>query len=110
MAPSRQAVLGIPSSLLLVLSVAAWPALSTLRADFPQTPHQPAAAGSSASADPALWFAQGQAALQRGDLTTAESAFRRVASLDPQSGSAYANLGVIAMRRKQWDHALTLLQ
>ena len=41
---------------------------------------------------------------------TAETAFRRVLSVDPQSGAAYANLGVIAMRRKEWDHALSLLQ
>jgi Flp pilus assembly protein TadD len=60
--------------------------------------------------DPKAAFAQGQSALQSGDLATAEAAFRRVLSVDPQSGAAYANLGVIAMRRKEWDHALTLLQ
>jgi tetratricopeptide (TPR) repeat protein len=58
---------------------------------------------------PQTWFAQGQAALQSDDLASAEAAFRHVLSVDPQSGAAYANLGVIAMRRKQWDHALTLL-
>jgi Flp pilus assembly protein TadD len=73
---------------------------------------QPSPPGSShASAiDPKAAFAQGQAALQSGDLTAAETAFRRVLSVDPQSGAAYANLGVIAMRRKEWDHALILLQ
>jgi Flp pilus assembly protein TadD len=60
--------------------------------------------------DPQAAFAEGQAALQSGDLASAEAAFLRVLSVDPQSGAAYANLGVIAMRRKQWDHALTLLQ
>jgi Flp pilus assembly protein TadD len=60
--------------------------------------------------DPQAAFAQGQAALQSGDLATAEAAFLRVLSVDPQSGAAYANLGVIAMRHKEWDHALTLLQ
>src|SRR5271165_5816347 len=60
--------------------------------------------------DPQAAFAQGQAALNSGDLATAEAAFRRVLTVDPQSGAAYANLGVIAMRRKEWDHALTLLQ
>jgi Flp pilus assembly protein TadD len=60
--------------------------------------------------DPKASFAQGQAALQSGDLATAEAAFRRVLTVDPQSGAAYANLGVIAMRRKEWNHALTLLQ
>ena len=60
--------------------------------------------------DPKSSFAQGQAALNSGDLATAEAAFRRVLLVDPQSGAAYANLGVIAMRRKDWDHALALLQ
>src|ERR1700726_5209635 len=60
--------------------------------------------------EPKASFAQGQAALQSGDLAAAEAAFRRVLSVDPQSGAAYANLGVIAMRRKEWDHALSLLQ
>jgi tetratricopeptide (TPR) repeat protein len=55
-------------------------------------------------------FAEGEAALRTGDLPLAEKKFRSVLTLDPQSGSAYANLGVIAMRRKQWDHALALLQ
>ena len=73
---------------------------------------QSAASGTSpvASIDPRVSFAQGQAALQSGDLTGAEAAFRRVLSVDPQSGAAYANLGVIAMRRKEWDHALSFLQ
>jgi tetratricopeptide (TPR) repeat protein len=55
-------------------------------------------------------FAQGEAALQRGDLHEAELNFRAVIAADPRAGSAWANLGVIAMRRKEWDHALTLLQ
>ena len=67
-------------------------------------------ASRASGVDPKVSFAEGQAALQSGDLATAEAAFRRVLSVDPQSGAAYANLGVIAMRRKEWDHALTLLQ
>ncbi|MDQ1406648.1 MAG: hypothetical protein QOG55_2277 [Acidobacteriaceae bacterium] len=55
-------------------------------------------------------FAEGEAALRTGDLPLAEKKFRSILALDPQSGSAYANLAVIAMRRKQWDHALALLQ
>ena len=31
-------------------------------------------------------------------------------ALDPQAAGAYANLGVIAMRRKQWPQALEMLQ
>lgn len=72
----------------------------------PGTPHP--AAGSAVN--PAAVFAQGQAALDRGDLAAAETAFRRVLVLDPNAGSAYANLGVVAMRRKQWDSALALLR
>src|SRR6266404_5880777 len=64
---------------------------------------------SNSRIDPQAWFAKGQAALQSGDLDTAETAFRKVLLADPQAGAAYANLGVIAMRRKAWDHAITLL-
>ncbi len=80
----------------------------------PPSQQSPAGAAAHAShtptSDPKASFAQGQAALQSGDLATAEAAFRRVLAIDPQSGAAYANLGVIAMRRKEWDHALSLLQ
>jgi len=54
-------------------------------------------------------FAQGQKALQDGDLDAAEAAFRQVLAADPGSAAAYANLGVVAMRRKEWDRALTFL-
>src|SRR6266704_866177 len=67
-------------------------------------------AGAKQRTDPKEWFAKGQTALQSGDLTTAEAAFCQVLAADPRAGSAYANLGVIAMRRKDWDHAITLLQ
>jgi len=55
--------------------------------------------------DAKAWFAKGQAALQSGDLDSAEQAFRKVLAADPTAGAAYANLGVIAMRRKNWDEA-----
>jgi Flp pilus assembly protein TadD len=55
-------------------------------------------------------FEKGQKALQDGDLDAAEAAFRQVLVEDPRSAGAYSNLGVIAMRRKDWDHALPLLQ
>ena len=64
----------------------------------------------AARPNPAAWFAEGQAALQKGDLEAAEAAFRRVLTVDPASGAAYSNLGVIAMRRKEWDKAITLLR
>jgi len=65
---------------------------------------------SSGIADLQETFGEGEAALQRGELETAEAAFRKVLAADPRSGAAYANLGVIAMRRKQWDQALAMLQ
>jgi Flp pilus assembly protein TadD len=64
----------------------------------------------SAHVDPQVWFAKGEAALNRGDLDGAEAAFRHVIAADPMAGAAYSNLGVIAMRHKNWDRALTLLQ
>jgi tetratricopeptide (TPR) repeat protein len=81
---------------------------SSLLAQSQQTPS--GGASHVPAIDPQASFAQGQSALQSGDLAGAEAAFRRVLAVDPQSGAAYANLGVIAMRRKEWDHALTLLQ
>src|SRR5579862_6774425 len=64
---------------------------------------------SPASNGPQAAFAKGQAALQNNDLAAAESAFLQVLAADPNSAAAYANLGVIAMRRKDWDLALTNL-
>ena len=61
-------------------------------------------------ADPAQIFASGQAALQGGKLDEAEHDFQQVLQLDPNSGAAYANLGVVAMRRKQWGKAVSNLQ
>ena len=60
--------------------------------------------------DPRVEFAAGQDALRDGDLNAAEKAFRRVLTVDPHSAAVYANLGVIAMRRKEWDNALELLR
>ncbi len=62
------------------------------------------------SADPAQLFQRGQDALSRGRLDEAEHDFRAVLHIDPQSGGAYANLGVVYMRRKQWDKALVALE
>src|SRR5258708_16393254 len=53
--------------------------------------------------DAKAWFAKGQAALQSGDLDSAEQAFRKVLAADPTAGAAYASRGVIDMRRKHWD-------
>jgi tetratricopeptide (TPR) repeat protein len=54
-------------------------------------------------------FKHGQQELQQGRLDAAERDFRAVLSVDPQAASAYANLGVIQMRRKQWASALQML-
>src|SRR5271167_3328208 len=58
---------------------------------------------SASVGDAQAWFQKGQAALQSGDLNAAENAFRQVLVADPNAGSAYANLGVISMRRKNWE-------
>lgn len=54
-------------------------------------------------------FQQGQDALSVGQLDEAERDFRRVLAINANSGEAYANLGVVEMRRKHWDAALTML-
>ncbi|MGB9466260.1 MAG: tetratricopeptide repeat protein [Candidatus Acidiferrum sp.] len=94
----------------LFVAIGLWLAPSALIGAPLSFSQQASTTAPSSHPDPQAWFAQGQAALQSGDLLGAEAAFRRVLSVDPQSGAAYANLGVIAMRRKEWDHALTLLQ
>ena len=42
---------------------------------------------------PRLRSRKAQAALQRGDLESAEEAFREVLAADPQAAAAYSNLG-----------------
>ena len=59
--------------------------------------------------DPQQLFHEGEAALKKNNLDAAERSFRGVLALDPQAGAAFANLGVIAMRRKQWPQALDML-
>lgn len=54
-------------------------------------------------------FITGETALRNGDLNRAEQNFWRVLAIDPHSAGAYANLGVVYMRRKQWDQALRML-
>ncbi len=48
--------------------------------------------------------------MQSGDLEAAEAAFHRVLSVNPRAAAAYSNLGVIAMRQKNWDRALQMLK
>jgi len=91
--------------------VGVWPAFARFAAErTAEQQSSPSPAVASQRMDPQSWFAKGQTALQNGDLDAAEAAFRHVLSADLRSGGAYANLGVIAMRRKNWDHAIRLLR
>src|SRR5580700_6599184 len=69
----------------------------------------PVAASGAAVPDITQLFQAGQDALNQGRLDEAERDFRRVLAVDPQLGGAYANLGVVYMRRKQWAKALESL-
>jgi tetratricopeptide (TPR) repeat protein len=88
-------------------------------AHAPQNPSSPAppaprnvapVAPAEATRDPAQLFQQGQEALNRGRLDEAERDFQQVLALNPGVGGAYANLGVVYMRRKQWAKALVALR
>jgi tetratricopeptide (TPR) repeat protein len=68
-----------------------------------------AATSAASETSPAKLFAAGEQALKDSKLDAAERDFRAVLAADPQSAGAYANLGVVAMRRKQWPKALDLL-
>jgi tetratricopeptide (TPR) repeat protein len=67
-------------------------------------------APSAAAADLARLFQAGQDALNQGKLDEAERDFRQVLAANPQLGGAYANLGVVYMKRKQWTKALEFLE
>lgn len=61
-------------------------------------------------ADAAEVFSSGQRALNEGHLEEADQDFRKVIAIDPHAGAAYANLGVVSMRRKQWHQAREYLR
>jgi tetratricopeptide (TPR) repeat protein len=63
-------------------------------------------AASGAAVNIAQLLQAGTDALNRGGLDEAERDFRRVLAVNPQVGGAYANLGVVYMKRKQWTMAL----
>jgi tetratricopeptide (TPR) repeat protein len=71
---------------------------------------QPPSPPPTAQIDPQSAFQQGEAALRAGKLDQAERDFRAVLAANPQVAGAYANLGVIYMRRKQWQSALEMLR
>ncbi len=96
--------------LLLAGAAAALPP-QTSSQGMPSTPRNDApVAPSGAPADPAQLFQAGQNALNQDRLEEAERDFRQVLALNPQAGGAYANLGVVYMRRKQWTKALQMLR
>jgi tetratricopeptide (TPR) repeat protein len=95
--------------LLLAASAAAANSPQTAPVDAAAKTHG-AGAPASASVPIAQIFKHGQDALGHGQLDEAERSFRQVLSQDPQSGGAYANLGVVYMRRKEWTKALEMLQ
>ena len=72
-------------------------------------PAKVAAGAAQAARDPQKLFEAGEAALRAGRLDDAERAFRQVLAINPGVAGAYANLGVIHMRRKQWPQALEML-
>src|SRR5260370_33630999 len=102
----------LATALVISLPLAgAWPAFASPAAEgTAEQQSSPSPAVASQRMDPQAWFAKGQTALQNGDLDAAEAAFHEVLVADPGAGSAYANLGVIAIRRKNWDHAIRLLR
>ena len=68
------------------------------------------AAAAMQPADSRLVFEQGQQALNSGDLSAAEKAFRQVLSGDANSVGAHGNLAVVYMRRREWKQALAELR
>jgi tetratricopeptide (TPR) repeat protein len=63
-------------------------------------------ASSGAAVDIVQLLQAGADALNGGRLDEAERDFRQVLAANPQVGGAYANLGVVYMKRKQWTKAL----
>ena len=92
------------SSMMLVVALLL--ALHTLSFGAAGNPLSPAAQASSVREA----YLSGEKALQAGDLTGAEKAFREVLARQPQDPGANANLGVVYMRRQQWGFALRYLK
>jgi tetratricopeptide (TPR) repeat protein len=101
-------MLALAASCGVATSALGWPAAGKSPA-LPQS-HSAQTSAAPSRSNPQAWFAKGQTALQNGDLDEAEAAFRKVVALDPRSGAAFSNLGVVAMRRKSWDQAINLLR
>lgn len=91
----------------LVLIIGGGGGLGACRMEAQNT--APAKSGAVAR-DPQQVFAAGEVALRAGKLDEAERDFQQVVAMNPEVAGAYANLGVIHMRRKQWSKALVALQ
>jgi tetratricopeptide (TPR) repeat protein len=106
---SRIGLALVAAGLLELLS----PKLGARHQNVPLTGQEPVKTSNSKPpklGDSRQLFVEGESALRNGDLETAEKRFRQVLEVDPQSAGAYANLGVIAMKRHQWKQALPLLR
>ena len=101
---------GVVSWLLLVGVAAAMPPQTSSPGTASKPRNGLSVASSGAATDPAQLFQAGQDALNQGRLDEAERDFHQVLALNPQAGGAYANLGVVYMRRKQWTKALEMLR
>jgi tetratricopeptide (TPR) repeat protein len=82
---------------------------NTIGVQSTATPSKKATGAAPAERDPQKLFEAGEAALHAGRLDEAERSFRQVVAINPGVAGAYANLGVIQMRRKQWPQALEML-
>ena len=102
------------SSIVLMKAVAATLLLvsfGTIASDAQTTAKAGLSAASAQTAgDPQKLFAAGDAALRAGKLDEAARNFQAVLAINPDVAGAYANLGVISMRRKQWTQALDMLR
>jgi tetratricopeptide (TPR) repeat protein len=98
------------STLLSLILVAAAMAPARAQNSVSTSAVKPRNGEPAAAENPALLFQHGQEALNQGRLNEAEHDFRQILALDPQAGAAYANLGVVYMRRKQWTQALEMLR
>jgi tetratricopeptide (TPR) repeat protein len=107
---SSAQILRIVSGILLL---ACFPGFSGARSFAPGgvsgTPNPEPQAHSTALSDPEKLFRSGQEALQANRLDEAERDFRQIVAAHPEVGGAYANLGVVYMRRKQWTKAVAML-
>jgi tetratricopeptide (TPR) repeat protein len=98
--PSRQLLAALLLLIAAAMPLTAHPSPAAILNRVTDSPQQ--------STIPEL-FGSGEAALRAGNLDQAESSFKQVLAQDPNSAGAYANLGVIAMRRQNWPAALDLL-